>query len=151
MNLIVIAIDVSGSCTGEETMEKFWGETYTCVSQWSRNGCCGEFLLLQCDAAIQKEEWIQAEDFAEVPEQVSVLGFGGTSFVPVFERVEALREEGRKVDALIYLTDGEGFYPENKTEYPVYFIMPGVNYDWNQKKKYVPDWIQTVRLEEEDV
>lgn len=151
MDLIVIAIDVSGSCTDDETMGRFWGETYRCVSQWNRNGSGGEFLILQCDAAVQKEEWIQPEDFTEVPEQVSVQGFNGTNFVPVFERIAQLREEGRKIDALLYLTDGEGRYPKEKTEYPTYFILPGKNYDRNRERAYVPDWIQTVRLEEEDV
>lgn len=150
MDLIVIAIDVSGSCTDDETMGKFWSETYRCVSQWSRNGCGGKFLILQCDASVQKEEWIQPEDFTEVPEQVSVQGFNGTNFVPVFERIAQLKEEGRKVDALLYLTDGEGRYPKEKTEYPTYLIMPGKNYDRNRERGYVPDWIQTVRLEEED-
>lgn len=147
MNLVVIAVDVSGSCTDDETMMKFWGETYRCVSQWSRSGDEGRFLLLQCDAAIQKEEWVEAKDFMEVPEEVFVSGFGGTDFVPVFERLEQLTEEGCKIDALLYLTDGEGRYPEEQPEYPVYFVMPKEDYDRSKREPYVPDWIQTVRLE----
>jgi len=151
MDLLVIAIDVSGSCADEETMGKFWGETYECISQWGRNGYCGEFLLLQCNDVIQKEEWLQPEEVTEVPEKVSVLGFGGTDFRPVFERLEQLKEEGRKVDALLYLTDGEGRYPQEKPEYPVYFVMPGADYDRDEERHYLPEWIEKVRLEEENV
>jgi len=147
MNLVVIAVDVSGSCTDDETMMKFWGETYRCVSQWSRSGDEGRFLLLQCDAAIQKEEWVEAKDFMEVPDEVSVSGFGGTSFVPVFKRIEQLTEEGCKIDAILYLTDGDGEYPKEQPGYPVYFILPESYYDWNKREPYIPDWIQTVRLE----
>ena len=151
MDLLVIAIDVSGSCTNEKTMGKFWGETYECISQWGRYGCGGEFLLLQCDDAIQKEEWLRPEEVTEGAEQVSVLGFGGTDFRPVFERLEQLKEEGRKVDALLYLTDGDGLCPQEKPEYPVYFIMPGTDYDRNEERHCLPEWIEPVRLEEENV
>lgn len=150
VDVIVIAIDVSFSCCDSETMSEFWSETYQCISQWSRNGYRGEFLILQCDVEIQKEEWLKAEDFTEAPETVSIKGFGGTSFVPVFEKIEQLKERGQRIDALIYLTDGDGVYPKEETDYPVYFIMPGEYYDENETMNYVPEWIQTVRLEEKD-
>lgn len=144
---LAIAVDVSGSCANTETMMKFWGETYRCISQWSGNRSEAKFLLLQCDADIKKEEWISAKDFTEAPEEISVSGFGGTSFVPVFKRIEQLTEEGCKIDALLYLTDGEGRYPEEQPGYPVYFILPESYYDRNKSVSHIPDWIQTVRLE----
>ena len=104
-------------------------------------------MILQCDTKIQEERWIGPEDELERPDKVRVFGFGGTSFVPVFERIEVLEKENRKVDALFYLTDGAGEYPEKKPEYPVYFVMEERDYDWVKKMQRVPDWIEMVKLE----
>ena len=52
-----------------------------------------------------------------------MFGFGGTSFRPVFDRIEQLREEENlEPDCLIYFTDGCGEYPEKPPEYPVIFL-----------------------------
>jgi predicted metal-dependent peptidase len=45
-----------------------------------------------------------------------VLGGGGTSFIPVFERIEA---EQLRPDVLVYFTDCFGLYPKNVPQYPV--------------------------------
>lgn len=146
-DLIVIAVDVSGSCTNEQVMGKFWKETYSFLSQIREAYGAGDLLILQCDTKIQEERWIGPEDELERPDKVRVFGFGGTSFVPVFERIEVLEKENRKVDALFYLTDGAGEYPEKKPEYPVYFVMEERDYDWVKKMQRVPDWIEMVKLE----
>ena len=144
---LAIAVDVSGSCTCGEIMEKFWGETYNCILQVKGQHTEGEVLLLQCDEAVRDEKRFRLDEFEEMPDRIEVKGNRGTSFVPVFERIEDLAEEGVKVDALIYLTDGEGFYPKNKPDYPVYFVMPkgymGERYLLGNK----PEWIQKVCLE----
>jgi len=140
---LAIAVDVSGSCISGEIMEKFWGETYDCILQVKERYGVGEVLLLQCDEAIQDEKRMQLEEFQETPVQVKVKGWGGTSFVPVFERIEELETEEVKVDALIYLTDGFGECPLEKPAYPVYFVLP----TRERNGSYLPDWIQKVCLE----
>lgn len=139
---IVIAVDVSGSCTEARIMKAFWGETYHCIRWLQRQQAEGEVLLLQCDTRIQKEKWFSLEDITEVPEKVEVTGMGGTSFVPVFERVEELIEKGKQVDALLYLTDGFGLYPKNKPDFPVYFVLPA----HTEKFRFAPEWVEKVYL-----
>ena len=46
-------------------------------------------------------------------------GFGGTSFIPVFEWVE---KEGIQPACLIYFTDLIGSFPEQEPPYPVLWI-----------------------------
>lgn len=149
---LAIAIDVSGSCTDKETMECFWGETYRCISQLKERHAQGQILLLQCDDGIQKEELLELEELDETPAEVSICGSGGTSFVPVFERLTRLEEDGGEVDALLYLTDGYGRYPENKPDYPVYFVLPDSVRGWigeEQERDDIPDWIEQVWLNKE--
>ena len=146
IHLLAIAVDVSGSCAGEQTMGKFWRETYQCISQLRNLSGEGEILLLQCDTEIQKEERFSLSEFYESPEKVEVTGMGGTSFEPVFERLQGLEQEGDTIDALIYLTDGCGKYPKEGPDYPVYFVMEQC--DWYHKEK-IPEWIETIYLEGE--
>lgn len=146
---LVIAIDVSGSCTDKEIMECFLGETYQCISQLKARHAQGQILLLQCDDGIQKEELLELKEFEEIPKEVNVVGSGGTNFIPVFERLTKFEEDGGKVNALLYLTDGYGKYPENKPDYPVYFVLPDSAQGWKEnemERDDIPDWIQQVWL-----
>jgi predicted metal-dependent peptidase len=125
-------------------MSLFWGETYGFLSQLKNNISSGEIFLIQCDDEIQKEEHFLVENISEdVPELVKVRGFGGTSFIPVFERIEELRGEGKKINSLIYLTDGMGLYPQKKPDYPVYFVLPDNGFD---RQGRLPGWIERVYL-----
>lgn len=147
LHTLAIAVDVSGSCVQEEIMEKFWGETYVCISQIKAQQTEGEVLILQCDMEIQKEQRIDLTEFREKPVRIAVKGCGGTSFVPVFERLKELEEEDMKVDALIYLTDGEGKYPKDKPDYPVYFVMRQEDMASWFVKEQMPEWINRICLE----
>ena len=147
LGVLVIAVDVSGSCADETIMNRFWNETFSCISEFGEETAYGEILLLQCDTVIQKEEWILLSEEFERPECVEAIGFGGTDFVPVFERIAELE---KKVDALIYLSDGDGQYPEQVPGYPVYFVMPKGWYEHFDKNEGVPYWITKVCLEDCD-
>ena len=64
---------------------------------------------------------VQAVDEFTADEQVTFRpgGFGGTSFVPVFEWIE---KEGIDPACLIYFTDLEGTFPDDEPPYPVLWI-----------------------------
>ena len=144
LHTLAIAVDVSGSCADEQTMSRFWRETYECISQLQRYAKTGEILLMQCDTVIQKEERLRLEEFEGAPKQVDVRGMSGTSFVPVFERLNAEQVEGREIDALIYLTDGYGDFPSEKPDYPTYFVLE--REDNNAGWFKIPEWIEKVYL-----
>jgi predicted metal-dependent peptidase len=78
-------------------------------------------------------------------EQMDFYGWGGTSFVPVFDRIDELIEENKKIDCLIYLTDACGAYPKGIPDYPVFFVLPEA-----YKDEETPDWIQKIVLEEKN-
>lgn len=147
LHTLAIAVDVSGSCVCGKIMEKFWGETYDCISQVKAQHVEGEVLLLQCDTQIQNEQRICLAEFQEKPARIEVKGCGGTSFVPVFERLKELEAEDGKVDTLIYLTDGDGKYPKEKPDYPVYFVLPKEALSSWCVKENMPEWINKICLE----
>ncbi len=121
---IVIAVDTSGSCSGV-TASRFLGEMSNLMRDFASMGTDGRIVLLQCDTVIQKE--MKYDHLADAPmnaDAMEMKGWGGTSFVPVFKRIDDIqKKEGRKIDALFYLTDGEGEYPKEKPEFPTFFIM----------------------------
>ncbi len=145
---IAVAVDTSGSCSGE-VMEGFLRELLAVLRDGG--GPKVEFTLIQCDAEIQKVETLCAEDFAEqICAGMSLHGWGGTDFCPVFDYVNAQREreDGVKFAGLIYFTDGWGDYPKEKPDYPVAFCFPrGESEDGEWGFGFgcdCPDWITKV-------
>ena len=99
---VVVAIDTSGSIQGDK-LATFWTELVAIL----RNNRC-EARVLTCDAEIQ-DEW---DEVQFDPTAVKLLkGGGGTSFVPVFDRVEKYIAGGWRPEALVYLTDLDGMFP----------------------------------------
>jgi predicted metal-dependent peptidase len=81
-----------------------------------------ELLLLQGDATVQDEARFDARH-PFVPGSMRLQGFGGTSFVPAFERVD---REVPPPSVFIVLTDGEGTPPKHPPAYPVVWALsPG--------------------------
>lgn len=142
-NMIAIAVDVSGSCLNDNQMRIFFGETYECLQRLKEKFKDAEVLLLQCDDAVRREQKIKLCEWNENPEDVLVYGGGGTSFVPVFDRLAVLEQAGNKIDALLYLTDGIGMYPKVKPNYPVHFILMNTHEEYQK----IPEWINTVSLQ----
>lgn len=143
VNLIVIAVDVSGSCLNNNQMRIFFGETYECLQRLKERFKETEVLLLQCDDAIRREQRIKLREWNDNPEDVLVYGGGRTSFVPVFDRLAVLEQSGNKIDALLYLTDGIGMYPKVKPNYPVHFILMNTHEEYRE----IPEWINKVSLQ----
>lgn len=84
---------------------------------------------------------IEVADQLRREERYPVFGFGGTSFRPVFDRIERLRkEENLELDCLIYFTDGDGEYPEKQPEYPVIFIE-------EKPCAEAPKWVQQIMID----
>lgn len=120
---IFVALDTSGSCAGEimsfflTELEALWKEFVTMSEE-------GEMYLLQCDCEIHKEQRFRSGDIFVV-EHLALRGNGGTSFQPVFRRIEEICRQNRVTPKLlVYLTDGYGDYPKEKPDYPVLFVMP---------------------------
>ena len=111
LETLVLATDISGSC--EYAIPAFLGETVQILQDVAGLVGRGKVYYLECDAEITKQKLY--EDFDTAAKELShktVTGFGGTDFRPVFHAVEEYRAKGETIDALFYLSDGDGAFPE---------------------------------------
>lgn len=144
----VIAIDTSGSCQGK-VVRSFLNKTYTIFKD---TGCFTQHMnlhIVQCDSKIQSAVKLTSEeDFDKYIENIEVKGFGGTDFRPVFEYVDKqLRnKEFHNFRGLLYLTDGNGVFPQMVPEYPTAFLVVE---DPKEKPK-IPSWIIKLIMPQEE-
>jgi len=106
--LVVIAVDTSGSI-GQQALDTFFAEMRGILEDVRPK----RTLVMWCDAQVHGVDEI--EDFADIG-KLKPKGRGGTDFRPVFERIA---QEGWEPDALVYLTDLMGPFPEREPTYPV--------------------------------
>ena len=96
-NNILVGVDTSGSVSNSELVE-FMNE----LAHMSKTG--HEITVAQCDTQINSvEKFNPRKDW-------DIKGRGGTSFQPV---VDLFNEKRGLYTALIYLTDGEAYTPDN--------------------------------------
>lgn len=111
---LVVAVDTSGSISAAQ-QDAFAAEIA------ALSGLCSELLLLTCDARIH--ETIQLNVFSSRLKSLTLTGGGGTDFRPVFDYLRATQQ---RPDVLLYLTDGNGSYPDSAPrEYPVLWCLSG--------------------------
>ncbi|MCX7897684.1 MAG: VWA-like domain-containing protein, partial [Rhodocyclaceae bacterium] len=112
---VVVALDVSGSI-GEAEFAEFIGELNAL-----KGALPLRLTLLACDMRLTAPPLVfEPWEAVALPEKWQ--GGGGTSFVPVFDWVA---REGRRPDALVYFTDGEGEFPIHAPDYPVFWLIKG--------------------------
>ncbi|MDD2457577.1 MAG: VWA-like domain-containing protein [Eubacteriales bacterium] len=146
---LVIAIDTSGSCSGE-TVQSFIRKTGAILSQNEAFFQTFTVYLIQCDAQVQSVVQLKKpDDFARYVASEQLCGFGGTDFRPVFQLVDDMIEQKlfTHLKGLIYFTDGLGTYPEKKPAYETAFVF--LNDGGNQVA--VPPWAIKLILHEEDL
>ncbi len=82
--------------------------------------------LIQCDAQIQQitviESVLQLQSYLN---DLTVYGYGGTDFRPVFAYIAQLQEQGQlhRLEGLLYFTDGLGIYPTRPVPYKTAFVF----------------------------
>lgn len=144
----VIAIDTSGSCSGELVL-KFLEQTYAILRSKESFFKKVRLHILQCDMEVKEDVVIQTlEEFEHYKENFELKGFGGTDFRPVFEYVDELiqRKELKHLKGLIYFTDGFGKYPKKRPDYEVAFVF--LKNDYTDAE--VPAWaIKLIQSEDE--
>lgn len=130
---LCLAVDTSGSISKED-LTRYISEV---------RGLCsifGSYIIhfWMCDAAIHGEDYIITED-SDVPKMM--IGRGGTSFVPVFKRIEELELEDLPV---VYFTDLEGEFPKIKRN-DVFWI---IRKEQQQYNKIVPPFGAVIKIDE---
>lgn len=145
----VIAIDTSGSTTGElvqRFLTKTWNVLMSTESFFSRVN----IHIIQCDAAVQEAVRITCrKDFEHYLSSMEIHGLGGTDFRPTFAYVDQqIRENAfRHLNGMLYFTDGHGTFPEAMPAYRTAFVFLR-NANNNLK---VPPWAIRLILDPEEL
>lgn len=143
---LAIAIDTSGSCH-YETVERFLAEIEKILMNSDTFFKKMNIHIIQCDSMIQDHAVIRSyEDWKQYLKELKIKGRGGTDFTPVFRLVEELRQSGSLKDlkGLLYFTDGDGVYPQEKTPYETAFVFTDRRaLDYN-----IPEWIVRLCLDQ---
>ena len=146
LETLVLATDISGSCVN--VIPVFLGETVQILQDVAGLAEQGKVYYLECDTEITEQKVY--EDFTAAARALShktVAGGGGTDFRPVFEAVEAYREKGGKIDAMFYLSDGDGEFPEEAPDYPVYFVVKEKWMNtWDEWGFELPKWVNLISI-----
>ncbi|MBO4818805.1 MAG: hypothetical protein J5528_01590 [Firmicutes bacterium] len=142
---LVIAIDTSGSCS-IEIVERFLAEIEHILMEKDNFFRRMNVHIIQCDARVQSHVAIHSiDEWKEYIRDLSIKGRGGTDFNPVFDLVAKLRKEGqlKKLKGLLYFTDGNGVYPQEKTPYETAFVFTAkAALEYN-----IPQWIVPLCLD----
>lgn len=143
----VIVIDTSDSTSGK-LVESFLEETFDILSHQEAFFRKCTLRILQCDQAVRSEQILTSLEEAEnLLKHFELIGGGGTDFRPAFTYVDDLLSSGKikKLNGLLYFTDGKGVYPKKKPAYPSAFLFLN-EYDSEQ----VPKWAIRLKLQPEE-
>lgn len=145
----VIAIDTSGSVSGE-LVQTFVQKTYNILRSTESFFSKINLHIIQCDAAIQEDAKITTQaEFDKYLKKMTLHGFGGTDFRPVFSYVDSLVEikEFDNLKGLIYFTDGYGVFPAKMPSYDTAFVFIGEDHDIPE----VPAWAIKLVLRKDEI
>ncbi len=146
---LFIAIDTSGSVKGEQ-VEKFIEKSYNILKSTDFFGAKTEVHIIQCDAEIKEVKVLKtAEEIEDYINNISLKGFGGTDFRPVFEYVNNIFASSQKneVNGLIYFTDGDGIYPKQMPKFTSVFVITDSCFD----KSKMPLWATPLFIDNDDL
>lgn len=114
MPTLIVVVDSSAST--QAVLPAFKAELQSIVEESQPEST----IVIMADATVQRVDEFQRGD----PIQFNVEGFGGTDFRPAFEHVD--REQFNPA-CLIYLTDGDGCYPDAPSDYPTLWAITTPN------------------------
>lgn len=144
-----IAIDTSGSVQGS-LVQRFIQKTYDVLKSEESFFSKINLHIIQCDAEIQEVARITSqEEFDHYIKTMTLKGFGGTDFRPVFQYVNERIKDGSffNFKGLIYFTDGYGTFPEHKPDYDAAFVFLRSEYD----NPSVPPWAIKLVLDDDEI
>jgi len=131
-------------------VQKFIEKTYNIFKQTENFFTKINLHIIQCDTVIQEAAKITSqEEFERYLKHLTLKGFGGTDFRPVFEYVDDMirQKEFTNLRGMIYFTDGYGTFPSKKPQYETAFVFIKDSYDLPE----VPPWAIRLVLEAEDI
>lgn len=145
----VIALDTSESVAGE-LVQKFVEKTWNILRQTENFFTKVNVHIIQCGARVEEDAKITSQDeFEAYIGGMTLKGFGGTDFRPLFEYVDGLikRHEFTAFKGLIYFTDGYGDFPAMPPDYETAFVF----IDQGRRPPEVPVWAMRLLLGEDEI
>lgn len=129
LGTVALAIDSSGSIYSDPALLNQFGAEMKKLSNLIK-----EIHVMSCDTHVHTYTIIQ--DMANLEKACKVSGGGGTDFRPPFEE---LKKRRMIPELFIYLTDGEGTFPEKAPNYPVIWCLtPGAT--------VIPPWGVVIKM-----
>ncbi len=122
---VAVGLDTSGSI-GKDEMDQFLSEVNAIKGQMQ-----ARVTLLPCDTELMPgAPWV-FEPWEPLSPPDALPGGGGTSFVPVFDWLDAGHLHP---DLLLYFTDAQGTFPDQEPGYPVVWVVKGkAQVPWGQR------------------
>ena len=147
---LIIAIDTSGSVKGS-LVEGFIKKTYAILTATDFFKKDFEIHIIQCDNEIKDIAIIKNErELEEYMNNITLHGFGGTDFTPVFEYADNIFDSltnKKHFNGIIYFTDGDGKYPEKTPLYKNAFVIHDNGFD----KSRLPVWATPLYIDKNDL
>lgn len=119
-----VCIDTSGSIS-EALLDQFIGEL---------QGILRSYPHVQCNLYWADTEVYGPYELSKIEDLPSALGFGGTSFVPFFNKVkkDSIQDFMNNNRVSIYFTDGYGDFPDHIPNDPVMWLVSKDGLETNQ-------------------
>lgn len=154
MSDVIIAIDMSGSCSGD-IATNFLRQLYTLFEEMDIRSRVN-IKVVTFDTEIMNEFTIKCrEDAYKLIRNYYASGFGGTNFNCVFDYANSYSAHngGKQLKALFFFSDAMGEYPDKKPKYKTTFFVPDqsslTDYLRNGEYCFVPDWVELVHYNDE--
>ena len=152
---VIIAIDISGSCSGE-TAVNFLRQVYSLFEEMDIRSNV-RIHAVTFDTEIIGKAVIRnrsdAERFIRDYDKHTSSGWGGTNFNCVFDYADDFKKHnnGKKLKGLFFFSDGCGAFPENKRKYLTTFFIPVYgNNDLQGDYSFIPPWVECVKYNDEN-
>lgn len=145
----VIAIDTSGSCSGE-LVQRFLEQTAAILFDSGSFFSTVNVHIIQCDAGIQSDVKItDPAQLSSLMQTFEVKGSGDTDFRPVFDYVDELIRRGEltHMQGMLFFTDGFGVFPQKRPSYETAFLFLDDNY----ADHMVPPWAIKLVIGTDDI
>lgn len=151
---IIIAVDMSGSCSGEIAVN-FLRQLHTLFAEMNIKGVVN-INVVTFDTEITSSFVIHsAKDAKRLLEKYEGRGWGGTDFHCVFDYADKFskKNRGKKLRGLFFFSDAMGSFPDKKPKYKTTFFVP---VDKNSRSgfgyiddfSFVPNWVDLVKYDD---
>lgn len=146
---IIIAIDMSGSCSGEIAVN-FLRQLYTLFVQMDIRSSVN-IRVVTFDTNITNEFYIRSAKSAEkLINEYEAKGWGGTDFNCVFNYADnySRNNRGKKLKGLFFFSDSFGAFPSSSPSYKTTFFVPVTELGFTPSFEHIPKWVDLVKYED---